>query len=171
MKSTIFVVLLVAASALNAFAQTSSPQTIPAKYEGGMFGFSKKESGSLKFDDMNNRLVFLGRDGKEKFSLPYSSINVVEPTSKSVRSVGGTTAGVIAGTVVPGGGLLGLIRERRRYVTLQFDDPDVVARGSVSFKVGGTAEIASTVQRIGQKAGLTQRGEAYYRARPANPGI
>ena len=156
--------LLAVAAFLLTFAGYSvSAQTVPAKYEGGMFGFQKKESGALQFDDANRRLIFLGKDKKEKFSLPYDSIIAVEPTSKSVRSVGGTTAGVIAGTVVPGGGLLGLIREKRRYMTIRFSDRDVEAQGTVSFKVGGTAQINSTVRTLGEKAALTPRGEAYYR--------
>ena len=156
--------LAAAAAILFTFAGYSiSGQTVPAKYEGGMFGFQKKETGALQFDDANRRLVFVGKDNKEKFSLPYASIIAVEPTSRSVRSVGGTTAGVIAGTVVPGGGLLGLIREKRRYMTIRFSDPDVEARGVVSFKVGGAAQINSTVRTLGEKAALTPRGEAYYR--------
>src|SRR5206468_6028290 len=42
-----------------------APVTFSAKYEGGMFGYSKKTDGTLKFDDANSRLVFLGADNKE----------------------------------------------------------------------------------------------------------
>ena len=168
MKTKLFVA---AAAILLSFAGYSvQAQTVPAKYEGGMFGYQKKESGLLRFDDANRRLVFFGKDQKEKFSLPYDSIIAVEPTRKSVQSVGATTAGVVAGSVVPGGGLLGMIRENRRYVTIQFSDPDVEARGTVSFKVGGAAQINSTIRTLGEKAALTQRGEAYYRPVKARTG-
>ena len=52
----------------------AAQETFEAKYEGGMFGYSDKQSGKLKFDDINKRMVFLGKDGKEKFSLPYSAM-------------------------------------------------------------------------------------------------
>ena len=45
-----------------------APPTFPAKYEGGMFGFSKKEDGTLRFDDGNSRLVFFDKDQKEKLN-------------------------------------------------------------------------------------------------------
>ena len=35
-----------------------APVSFKAKYDGGMFGFSTKEEGTLKFDDANFRLVF-----------------------------------------------------------------------------------------------------------------
>ena len=47
-----------------------APLAFEAKYEGGMFGFNSKEVGFLKFDDDNERLVFLGKDQNEKFHLP-----------------------------------------------------------------------------------------------------
>ena len=35
-----------------------APQTVKAKYEGGVFGFRKTMEGTLTFDDENNRLLF-----------------------------------------------------------------------------------------------------------------
>ena len=55
----------------------TAPETVVAKYEGGMFGFEKKEEGSLKFDDVNERLVFFGKDNKEKFAIPYDTMVMV----------------------------------------------------------------------------------------------
>ena len=71
------------------------PTSFNAKYEGGIFGFDKKETGTLKFDDMNERIVFYGEDQKEKFSIPYKSMLVVFPQSKSVRSTTGTIVSAI----------------------------------------------------------------------------
>src|SRR5687767_10177108 len=99
-----------------------APETVTAKYEGGFFGMTSKEEGTLKFDQTNNRLVFLGKDGKEKFGIPYHSVLMIYPQSKSVRSTGGTVASHIP---LPGAGLFGLIREKRRYMVLHFDDPDI----------------------------------------------
>ena len=44
-----------------------APASFEAKYEGGMLGYSKKEKGTLKFDDVNERIVFYGKDNKEVF--------------------------------------------------------------------------------------------------------
>src|SRR6266478_2892479 len=52
-----------------------APQTIKAKYEGGVFGYNKVQDGTLVFEDVNSRLVFRNQKGKEVFSIPYSSIS------------------------------------------------------------------------------------------------
>jgi hypothetical protein len=35
-----------------------APKSVKAKYEGGVFGYTKTMEGTLTFDDQNNRLVF-----------------------------------------------------------------------------------------------------------------
>src|SRR5688500_9387081 len=70
--------------------QVAVPESFQAKYEGGMLGFEKKEEGTLKFDDYNERFVFFGKDGKEKFSIPYEAMLSVYTGKKSVRSATGT---------------------------------------------------------------------------------
>ena len=35
-----------------------APKTLKAKYEGGVFGYTKTMEGTLSFDDKNNRLLF-----------------------------------------------------------------------------------------------------------------
>lgn len=140
-----------------------APEIVAAKYEGGMFGFEKKEEGSLKFDDVNERLVFFGKDKKEKFAIPYDSMLSVYTGTKSVRSGTGTAVSVIP---LPGAGLAGLIREKRRYLTIQFSDRDVEASGVANFKIEEDEMRESVVHALGAKAQLTQRGDAYYRPRP-----
>lgn len=137
-----------------------SPASFPAKYEGGMFGYEKKEEGTFKFDDANERIVFHGKDGKEKFAIPYASMLVVSANSKSVRSATGTAVSVIP---LPGAGLASLIREKRRYLAINFDDPDVDAKGVVNFKLANKETLASVIQTLGEKAKMVQRGAAYYR--------
>ena len=108
-----------------------APETVNAQYQGGFFGISDKESGTLKFDDANQRLVFFGEDGKERFGIPYASILMIYPDEKSVT----TTAGnVVKYIPLPGAGLAGLIKEKRRYLILNYDDPDVDAKGTPSFE-------------------------------------
>jgi hypothetical protein len=158
-----------AQSRITANIPASSNRVVPAKYEGGMFGYAKKEDGELRFDDESRRMIFFGKDAKEKFSIPYDSITSAAPSSKSVRSVAGTAAGMAI--PLPGASLLGMIREKRRYMVVDFDDPELVAHGTVTFKVGDSAAIDSTIKLVAQKAELSQRGNAYYRARKtAGPG-
>ncbi len=152
-------------------AQTT-PQTAPpapasfqAKYEGGLFGFSEKQKGTLKFDDANQRLVFYGGDSKEKFSIPYDAMLVVSPQSQSVRSTTGT---VISAIPLPGAGLAGLMRSKRRYLLVNFNDPDSDVRGLANFKLDNKDLLESVIQTLGAKAKLIRRGDAYYR--PRTPG-
>jgi hypothetical protein len=139
----------------------SAPASFTVKYEGGMFGFNKKEEGTLRFDDANERLVFFGKDQKEKFHIPYQAVLVIYPQSKSVTS---TTGNVVRHIPLPGAGLAGLLREKRRYLVMHFDDPDVeAARGVLNFKLENKALLDSVLQTLAGKAQLTQRGDAYYR--------
>lgn len=139
-----------------------APATVLAKYEGGMFGFSRKEKGSLKFDDINKRLVFVDKDQKERFSLAYDALQVIAPNSRSVTS---TTGSVISHLPLPGAGLAGLIKKKQQYMVIQFSDPDIDVRGTVSFKLEDRALLDSVIQTLGEKAKLKQRGDAYYRPR------
>ncbi|MFN6962742.1 MAG: hypothetical protein ACK4S4_03130 [Pyrinomonadaceae bacterium] len=146
-----------------------APATFAAKYEGGMFGYSEKLKGTLKFDDANERLVFIGEDQKELFAFPYRSVLVIYPQSRSVRSTTGT---VVSAVPLPGAGLAGLIREKRRYMVMQFSDPDADVRGVVNFKFENKELLDQAIRALGEKSGLQQRGDAYYRPRtPAKPAI
>lgn len=141
-----------------------APATFTARYEGGMFGYNEKITGTLKFDDANSRLVFLAKDRREMFGIPYAALLIISPQSRSVRS---GTGNVISHIPLPGAGLAGLIREKRRYMVLQFDDPDVDVKGTVNFKIENRELLASVIQTLGQKASMTQRGDAYYRPKTA----
>lgn len=141
-------------------AKAQAPQSFEAKYEGGMFGFSDREVGTLKFDDENVRLVFYGADKKEKFSIPYDSLVVIYPQSKSVTSTTGT---VVSHIPLPGAGLAGFIKEKRQYLVAQFKDPDADVEGLVNFKLDNKDLLDSVIQTLGQKAQMQQRGDAYYR--------
>jgi len=139
-----------------------SPASFSAKYEGGVFGFDKKEEGTLMFDDANQRLVFLGEDGKEKFGIPYDAMLIVSPSEKSVASTAGN---VIKYIPLPGAGLAGLMKEKKRYLVVQFDDQDVEAKGTTSFKLDNKDLLESVVNALGNKAKMRQRGEAYIRVK------
>lgn len=139
------------------------PATIVARYEGGIFGYGDKESGTLKFDDANERMTFHGSDGKEWFGIPYGSVLMVYPDEKSVTSTAGN---VVKHIPLPGAGLAGLIKEKRRYMVIQYDDPDVDAKGTTSFKLENKDVLDSMIHAVGTKAKLRQRGDAYIRPRP-----
>ncbi len=140
-----------------------APASFEAKYEGGLFGFSQREEGTLKFDDGNERLIFAGKDGKERFGIPYKALIVISPQSKSVTSNTGHVVGAIP--VIGAGILGGFIKEKRRYLVIQFNDPDADASGTTSFKLSNKELLDSVIQTLGEKAKLTQRGDAYYRPR------
>lgn len=167
MKKTIFLLIAIAfAFSVNSFAQPrpaekNAPQSFQVKYQGGMFGYSKKEQGTLKFDDINERLVFFGKDAKEKFSIPYKSLLVVYPSSRKVQSGTGRAVSVIP---VPGAGIGGLfMKKRKNYLVLNFRDPDVNVQGTASFLVDTSELLESAIQTLGEKAEMLRRGDAYYR--------
>src|SRR5580765_4954993 len=60
----------------------NAPTSYEARYEGGVFGASEKETGTLKIDDINERIIFYKKDQKEMFSIPYSALLVIYPDSK-----------------------------------------------------------------------------------------
>lgn len=144
-----------------------APASFAAKYEGGMFGFTYKEEGTLKFDDANERIVFFGRDQKEMFGIPFESLLIVSPQSNSVTS---TTGSVVSHIPLPGAGLASLLKEKRRYLVIQFNDPDADAKGIVNFKLESKELLESVVETLGKKAKLTQRGDAYYRPKKVKVG-
>lgn len=139
-----------------------APATVKAKYEGGIIGFGKSD-GTLNFDDANSRLLFRDKAGKEMFSVPYSVINATYADTQSRRPMGAT----IAASAIPFGlGLPALfIKKKYRYLTVHYLDPDSRAEGLASFKMDNTQLLASVVYTLADKAGLTQRGEAFVRRR------
>ncbi|MFV0389709.1 MAG: hypothetical protein ACK5NT_13240 [Pyrinomonadaceae bacterium] len=139
------------------------PKEFKVRYEGGLFGFSKKMKGTLKFDEINKRVIFYGEDGKEKFSLPNSSIIAVSPNQTKVQS---GTGKVIGAAPVIGAGLLGsMIKKKKNYLLVQFSDPDVNASGIMNFLMESEPAQKSAVEAIGRRLGLRQRGDAYIRGK------
>ena len=140
---------------------TLAQVSFKAKYEGGMFGFSEKETGTMKFDGNNQRLVFFGKDNKELFGIPYDAIQVIYPQSKSVQSTGGK---VMQQVPLPGAGIAGVFMKNKiRYMVINFDDPEVSAKGTVNFKFDNQEMLNSAIQTLGNKAEMQQRGDAFYR--------
>jgi hypothetical protein len=136
-----------------------APQTVKAKYEGGVFGYPHKLDGTLTFDDTNKRLLF--RDGKQKEILfvPYNALTGAYGDTHAVRPRAATV-----GSVVPYFGFpIGLIKTKVRYLTLQYNDPDSNAAGVTSFRLENKDLLDSVLNTLANKAGLTQRGEVFVR--------
>ncbi|HWS99329.1 MAG TPA: hypothetical protein VN256_03580 [Pyrinomonadaceae bacterium] len=139
-----------------------APQTFKAKYEGGIFGYNKKQDGTLTFDDANSRLVFRNKESKEVLSIPYEAVTGAYADTKARRP---TAAKVIGSVPLPFGAnyLSWLARKKYRYLTLQFKDQDTTQVGLTSFKVDSKELLSSALFSLAEKAGLEQRGEAYVR--------
>jgi hypothetical protein len=76
-----------------------------------------------------------------------------------VRSNTGTVV-----SAVPYAGIFGqFIKKKRRYLIVNFDDPDVKAQGTVNFRINNQDLLDSVIYTLGEKAKLTQRGDAFYR--------
>ena len=51
-----------------------APKTVKAKYEGGVFGYTKTMEGTLTFDDNNNQLLFKDKKPPKQIHIPYDAI-------------------------------------------------------------------------------------------------
>jgi hypothetical protein len=139
-----------------------APQTFKAKYEGGIFGYTKKQDGTLSFDDANKRLVFRNKEQKEILSIPYASVVGAYADTKASRP---TAAKVVGALPLPYGAnmLSWLARKKYRFLTLQFNDADTSARGITSFKVENKELLTSVLYALAEKAELDARGEGFIR--------
>lgn len=137
-----------------------APQTMKAKYEGGIFGYNRTIEGSLSFDDTNNRLLFRDKKQKELFFIPYNAVISAFADTQKRRPAAATVA-----QNVPflGFGLLGLVKTKVRYLTLQYNDPDTNVSGMTSFRLENRDIVERVVFALANKSGLTPRGEIYVR--------
>ena len=134
-----------------------APQTMKAKYEGGVFGYNKTIEGTLSFDDTNKRLLFKNNKQKEVLFIPYHAVNSAFSDTQKRRPAAATVAQHIP-TI---GFALGLIKTKVRYLTLQYSDPDTNVSGVTSFKLANKDLLDSVVYALANKAGLIPRGEIY----------
>ena len=135
-----------------------APQTMPAKYEGGIFGYNKTLEGTLAFDDTNQRLLFR-KNQKDLFFIPYNAVmSAFSDTQKRQPA-----AATVAQHVPYVGWPLGMIKTKVRYLTLQYRDPDTQVSGVTSFKLENKDVVDSVVYTLANKAGLVPRGEVYVR--------
>lgn len=143
---------------------TQAPAAVKAKYEGGVFGYNKKQNGVLVFDDANNRLVFKNKDQKEVLFIPYEAVNQAFGDTKARRP---TAATVISAIPAPYGLNIpaAFIKKKYQYLTMQFYDNDSNIGGVTSFKLADKATVAAVLNSLANKAGLTPRGEIFVKQR------
>ncbi|HEX8844042.1 MAG TPA: hypothetical protein VF791_05335 [Pyrinomonadaceae bacterium] len=144
-----------------------APQTFKAKYEGGIFGFNQKQTGTLSFDDANQRLVFRNKGQQEYISIPYAAVVGAFADTKSQTTTGGK---VVSALPLPyGANLLGLLsRKKLRYLVLQFSDADTRMSGLTSFKLEDKDLLASVLHTLAEKARLDPRGDGFIRKKAMN---
>ena len=143
-------------------APPPAPQTVKAKYEGGVFGYRKKMEGTLTFDDTNQRLLF--RDGKQKevFFIPYNAVTGAFADTHSVQPAAATVISHVPLYGIPAA----FVKTKVRYLSLQYNDPDSNVSGATSFRLENRDILASVLNTLAAKAGLTPRGEVFVRKNP-----
>src|SRR5713226_1676496 len=135
-----------------------APQTVKAKYEGGVFGYPKKLNGTLTFDDTNQRLLFRNENQKEVLFVPYNALTGAYGDTHSVRPVAATVASNIPSIyALPAH----FIKTKVRYLTLQYNDPDSKVAGVTSFRLENKDILDSVLNTLAGKAGLSKRGDVF----------
>lgn len=145
-------------------APASAPKTVKAKYEGGVFGYTKTMEGTLTFDDENKRLLFKDKKPPKELHIPYDAITSAFADTQKRRPAAATVASHIPLIWVPNPA--GFIKTKVRYLTLQYYDPDSKVNGVTSFKLENKEILESVVKALADKTGMTQRGDIYVKKRP-----
>lgn len=168
-------VLLLGLLATGAFAQrpvdsapasastSPAPKTVKAKYEGGVFGYTKTMEGTLTFDDENKRLLFKDKKPPKELHIPYEAITSAFADTQKRRPRAATVASHIPLIYAPNP--FGFIKTKVRYLTLQYFDPDSRVNGVTSFKLENKEILASVLKALADKTGMTQRGDIYVKKR------
>ena len=135
-----------------------APQTLKAKYEGGVFGYTKTMEGTLTFDDVNNRLLFKDKKPPKEISIPYESITSAFADTQKRQPAAATVAQNVPSIYsLPAR----FIKTKVRYLTLQYNDPDSKVSGITSFKLENKEILQSALVTLADKAGMTLRGDIY----------
>jgi hypothetical protein len=144
--------------AAKAPAPKPAPNTVKAKYEGGVFGYTKTMEGTLTFDDANNRLLFKDKKTPKEISIPYDAIASAFADTQKRRPTAATVASAIPVIyALPAH----FIKTKVRYLTVQFSDPDSRVTGITSFKLENKEMLESVLVTLANKADMTPRGDIY----------
>jgi hypothetical protein len=138
-----------------------APKSMKAKYEGGVFGYTKTMEGTLIFDDDNNRLLFKDKTPPKEISIPYEAITSAFVDTQKRRPTAATVASAIPVIyALPAH----FIKTKVRYLTVQFSDPDSRVNGITSFKIDKEL-LPSVLATLAEKAEMTPRGDIYVKKR------
>jgi hypothetical protein len=149
--------------AAKAPATAPAPKSVKAKYEGGVFGYTKTMEGTLTFDDENSRLVFRDKKPPKEIHIPYEAITSAFADTQKRRPAAATVASHIPVIyALPAH----FIKTKVRYLTLQYSDPDSQVNGITSFKLENKEVLNTVLVALAGKTGMTQRGDIYVKKRP-----
>ena len=144
-------------------AAKPAPKTVKAKYEGGVFGYTKTMEGTLTFDDANNRLFFKDKKPGKEISIPYEAIVSAFADTQKRRPTAATVASAIPLIyALPAH----FIKTKVRYLTLQYNDPDSKVSGITSFKLENKELLESVLVTLAERSNMTRRGDVYVKKRP-----
>lgn len=140
-----------------------APRTVKAKYEGGVFGYTKTMEGTLTFDDENRMLVFKDKKPPKEIHIPYDVITSAFADTQKRQPAAATVASQIPVIfTMPAR----FIKTKVRYLTLQYNDPDSRVSGITSFKLENRELLNSVLVTLANKTGMTQRGDIYVKKGP-----
>ena len=143
-------------------APKPAPTTVKAKYEGGVFGYTKTMEGTLTFDDENKRLVFKDKKPPKEIHIPYDAITSAFADTQKRQPRAATIASHVPVIYsLPAH----FIKTKVRYLTLQYRDPDSQVQGITSFKLQNKEVLASVLATLAEKAEMSQRGDIYVKKR------
>ena len=139
-------------------AVAPAPATVKAKYEGGVFGYTKTMEGTLTFDDSNEQLLFKDKKSPKQIHIPYAAVtSAFADTQKRQPGAASVASQVPLIYTLPAR----FIKTKVRYLTVQFSDPDSRQNGITSFKLENREILESVLVSLAQKTGMTQRGDIY----------
>ena len=139
-------------------ATPPAPSTVKAKYEGGVFGYTKTMDGTLTFDDANSQLLFKDKKTTKQLHIPYASLTSAFADTKKRQPTAATVASAVPTLyTLPAH----FIKKKVRYLTLQYNDPDSQQSGITSFKLDNKEILESVLVTLAEKSGMTLRGDVY----------
>jgi len=143
-----------------------APKLVKAKYEGGVFGYTKTMEGTLSFDDANSQLLFQDKKTTKQIHIPYEAITSAFADTKKVQPKAATIAGAVPMIyTLPAQ----FIKTKVRYLTVQFSDLDTRVSGITSFRLENQETIESVLAALAEKSGMTLRGDIYVKKRDQTP--
>jgi len=143
-------------------APAPAPKTVKAKYEGGVFGYTKTMEGSLTFDDGNNRLLFKDKKPPKELHIPYEAITSAFADTQKRQPAAATVASQVPLIYsLPAH----FIKTKVRYLTIQCQDPYSKVSGITSFKLENKQMLESVLKALAEKTGMTLRGDVYVKKR------